>query len=163
MEFDAGSALVAGLVATLVITVLMYVGKAVNAGIDMPRMLGLMFAGPDNIVVVYVLGLLVHFAMGAFFGLLYGWAFQNVPPNWIWGGLFGAVHGMVAGFFMGMMPSIHPRMGEDMEAQKGDEEPFRPPGLFGKNYGLYIPVGFVLLHIIFGLVVGWMYVTPPPT
>lgn len=151
MEFDVESAIIAGLVATAVVTVLMYLGKALGTGMDLPRLFGLMFA--ENSVVVYLLGFLVHFGLGALLGLLYGWIFLNVPSSWPWGGIIGAVHGMIAGIVMSAMPTIHPRMGED--------DPIPPPGLFGSNYGRMVPVGFVLLHIVFGLVVAWMYMPAP--
>ncbi len=153
MEFDVESALIAGLIATAVMTVLMYLGRAMGMRLDLPRMLGLMFASSNNLLVVYVLGLILHFMIGAFFGLIYGWVFLNVPSTWPWGGIFGALHGMLAGFFLGLMPTFHPRMGED--------DPVEPPGLFGKNYGRMVPVGLVLLHIVFGLVVAWMYMPAP--
>lgn len=65
MEFALGSAIVAGLVATLVMTLLMYTAKAMGMPMDMPRMLGLMFTGPENTGAVYTLGLIVHFMIGA--------------------------------------------------------------------------------------------------
>lgn len=134
-------------------TVLMYLGKAMGMNMDLPRTLGLMFVSADNPLVVYVLGLLLHFVIGALFGVIYGWLLLNAPSTWPWGGLLGALHGMLAGFFLGLMPTFHPRMGED--------DPVQPPGLFGKNYGRMVPIGLVLLHIVFGLVVAWVYMPAP--
>lgn len=151
---DWGSAIWAGIVATAVMTVLMYMGKAMDMPMDMPRMLGLMFTGPDNTSAVYGLGLAVHFMMGILFALIYATLFAlfGIAANWIWGAVFGAVHGVIAGMAFGMMPAMHPRMGEG--------EVLAPPGPFGSNYGPMVPVGVIVLHIIFGAVVGWLYTVP---
>lgn len=152
MELDLGSAIWAGLVATLVMTVMMYIGKAMTKSpMDMPRMLGLMFTGPEHSGVVYTMGLIVHFMFGTLFGILYGWLFSTlgVEASWLWGGIFGFVHGIVAGFFIGMMPTMHPRMGPGKTLPS--------PGPFGKNYGSTTPMRLVVLHIVFGIVLGWIY------
>ncbi len=45
---DWGNAILAGLVAAAVMTVLMYLRKTMGMPMDMPRMLGLMFVGPGS-------------------------------------------------------------------------------------------------------------------
>jgi hypothetical protein len=147
---DWGSAIAAGIVATAVMTVLMYVGKAMGMPMDMPRMLGLMVVGPDSGAVV-VLGLVVHFMMGVVFAIVYALLFDlfDIDPSWLWGALFGAVHGVGAGMALGMMPAMHPRMGEG--------EVLSAPGPIGKNLGAMVPLGLIILHIVFGAVVGGIY------
>ncbi len=154
MQIDWGSAVVAGLVATAVMTALMYMGKAMGMRMDMPRMLGLMFTGPDSTGVVYALGLIAHFMMGVLFAIIYAALFSllGIEASWLWGAVFGAVHGVMAGMAFRMMPAMHPRMGPG--------EVLAAPGPFGANYGSMIPVGVMMLHIIFGAVVGWLYALP---
>ncbi len=154
MQIDWGSAVVAGLVATAVMTALMYMGKAMGMRMDMPRMLGLMFTGPDSTGVVYSLGVIAHFMMGVLFAIIYAALFSllGIEASWLWGAVFGAVHGVMAGMAFGMMPAMHPRMGPG--------EVLAAPGPFGANYGSMIPVGVMMLHIIFGAVVGWLYALP---
>ncbi len=148
---DWGSAIWAGIIATAVMTVLMYLGKAMGMPMDMPRMLGLMFVGPDRSGAVYGLGRVVHFMMGVVFAVVYALLFDafGIDPNWLWGAVFGAVHGVIAGMVFGMMPAMHPRMGRG--------EVLEAPGRFGGNYGAMVPMGVLLLHVVFGAVVGWVY------
>ncbi len=151
MAIDWVNAMWAGLIATAVMTILMYVARAMGMPMDMPRMLGLMFIGPDSSGLVYVLGLLVHFMMGVVFSIVYALLFNafDLDPSWRWGALFGAVHGVIAGMAFGMMPAMHPRMGRG--------EVLDAPGPFGINYGAMVPVGVITLHVVFGAVVGWVY------
>lgn len=151
---DWGSAIWAGIIATAGMTVLMYMGKAMGMPMDMVRMLGLMFTGPDNSGVVYGLGLVVHFMMGILFAVIYAlfFALLGITANWLWGAVFGLVHGIIAGMAFGMMPAMHPRMGQG--------EVLAPPGPFGKNYGSLVPAGVIMLHIVFGMIVGWLYRAP---
>lgn len=72
--FDLGSAIVAGLIATVVMTLLMYAGKAMGMPMDMLRM--------------------------------------------------------------------------------GAGKVMQDPGLFGKNYGAMVPIGLLVLHIVYGITVG---------
>lgn len=148
---DWGSAIIAGIIATAVMTVLMYMGKAMGMPMDMPRMLGLMFTEPGNGGMVYTLGMVAHFMMGIIFAIIYALLFEvfGISANWLWGALFGAVHGTVAGMAFGMMPAMHPRMGEGQE--------LAAPGYFGTNYGSMVPMGVIILHIVFGILVGIIY------
>jgi len=148
---DWGDAVLAGLLATAVMTVLMYLGKAMGMPMDMPRMLGLMFVGPDSSGVVYGLGLAVHFMMGVIFAVVYAVLFDalGVDADWLWGAVFGAVHGVIAGMAFGMMPAMHPRIGPG--------EVLAAPGPFGVRYGSAVPTGVILLHVVFGAVIGRVY------
>ncbi len=63
--------------------------------------------------------------------------------------MFGAAHGVIAGMAFGIMAAMHPRMGRG--------EVIEAPGPFGGNYGSMVPMGVLLLHAVFGAVVGWVY------
>lgn len=151
MELVMERALRAGLTATFVITLLIYLCRAMGLYLDFPQMIGLFFVSSKFGAVVYTVGLLIHFTLGALFGLLYAWLFHvlEVPSNWLWGGIFGALHGILAGAFMSLLSLIHPRM--------GPEKSLPSPGLFFKNYGALIPIKFAFLHLSFGIIVGWLY------
>lgn len=148
---DLTSALLAGIVATIVMTIVMYLAKGMGMQMDMPRMLGLMFAGPDQSGLVFGLGLVAHVMMGAVFGIVYALGFEalGVESSWLWGAAFGIAHGVVAGMAMAMMPAMHPRM--------GDGQVLAAPGPFARNYGTLMPVGVIMLHVVFGIVVGLVY------
>jgi uncharacterized membrane protein YagU involved in acid resistance len=145
---DWGSIVFAGVLATAVMTVLMYVGRTLGMQMDMPRMLGLMFTGPGNGGMVYGIGLMVHVMMGIMFAVVYALLFDafGIGANWLWGGVFGAAHGVFAGMAMAMMPVMHPRM--------GNGEVFAAPGPFGVNYGSMVPIGIIMLHVVYGVAIG---------
>jgi uncharacterized membrane protein YagU involved in acid resistance len=147
---DWRSAIVAGVVATAVMTILMYLGKVMGMPMDMPRMLGLMVVGPRSGAVT-IFGLVAHVMMGVVFAIIYVLLFNlfGIAPSWQRGAIFGAVHGVLAGLAFGMMPALHPRMGD------GEELP--TPGLFGRNLGAVVPIAIIVLHVVFGMVVGGVY------
>jgi uncharacterized membrane protein YeaQ/YmgE (transglycosylase-associated protein family) len=76
----------------------------------------------------------------------------GLPGSWLWGLVFGAVHGVMAGLVMGMMPLVHPRVGPGKELPS--------PGLFAKNISPMAPMGLIMLHLVYGAVVGAIYVVP---
>ncbi len=146
-----GSAIIAGLVATIVMSILMYMGKAMGMKMDMPRILGLMFVRPNHQGSVYTIGIILHLMMGVIFAIIYGALFNllGIAANWFWGGVFGLIHGIVLGAMLPIMPSIHPRM--------GNSKVLPPLGAYASNYGSMMPVAWIMLHIIFGAVIGWLY------
>lgn len=148
---DIGTAIVAGLAATAIMTVLMYAARMMNMEMDMPRMLGLMFSSPDNTGVVYGLGIAIHFMMGAIFAIVYAALFEafGISAGVLWGGVFGLGHGLIAGVAVSMMPVMHPRMSEG--------QVLAAPGPFAVKWGGMMPAGIIFAHIVFGIVVGAVY------
>ena len=147
---DWGSAIWAGILGTIVMSVLMYMGKAMGMPMDMPRMLGAMVVDPSRGAVVAI-GIIAHVMMGVLFAIVYALLFDaaDIDPSWLWGAVLGAVHGVIAGLAMGMMPAMHPRMGTSKALPE--------PGPFGRNLGAMIPVGIIVLHLVFGTVIGAVY------
>lgn len=153
-------AILAGFIATALMTIAMYAGKIMGLSMDMPRAVGLMFVDeyhkPRDI---YGLGFAVHFALGILFGIVYALLFHlfgagtDISATAAWGIALGALQGLALGAALGFMPAVHPRVGEGAVIS--------PPGFFGRNYGVSMPVGLVVLHIIFGAVVGVVYGTAP--
>jgi hypothetical protein len=147
-----GTAVEAGLVATVVMTALMYAGFAMGMRLDMLRIIGLMFVGPENPAIVYAVGGMVHLMMGVAFGIVHVGileAFGLTGSAAAWGALIGLMHGLVVGMAMGMLPAVHPRM--------GTAGVLAAPGPFARNYGAMLPAGLVALHIVFGVTVGLVY------
>lgn len=134
-KFLAG--LLSGLVATVVLSILMI----------MKGMMGLM---PDvNVIAMLakqmgagaVMGWAAHFMIGVVaYGLAYTLIFSKLPfgGHWLRGMILG-----VAGW-LAMMVAVMPMMGA---------------GLFGMNLpsGMMVPVATLMLHVIFGLVLGLVY------
>lgn len=151
MDFALGSALLAGLAGTAAMTVVLSMAPAMGIRMDMPAMLGTMFlplGAPARL-----LGLAIHFMMGAAFFLVYAAIFDAAGLEESvagWGALFGLVHGLIAGMAMGMMPAMHPRMADGPGAVPR-------PGFFGVRLGAMAPVAIVLLHALYGAVGGAVY------
>jgi hypothetical protein len=146
-----GSAILAGVMATAVMTILMYPGKALGRPMDTPRMLGSMVADPERGATDLV-GLVLHVMMGLIFAIVYVLLFAalGLTPSWLWGAIFGAVHAGLAGLAMGMMPALPPRL--------GDRAALPAPGLFGRNLGAVAPMAIIImLHVVYGSVVGGVY------
>ncbi len=102
-------AIVAGLVATAVMTALMAVAPQMGMPrMDVIAMLGTMVTEEEG--TARIIGAVLHFTMGAIFAIIYVWLWVNVigDPTWLWGLLFGLVHGVIAGVVMPMMMQMHP-------------------------------------------------------
>jgi len=67
--------------------------------------------------------------------------------GWAIGLGFGVIHTLIAGIGLGLMPAMHPLMPEIMPA----------PGAFMANLGTMGIAAFVILHLIYGAIVGTMY------
>ncbi|MCH7626885.1 MAG: hypothetical protein IIC83_13265 [Chloroflexi bacterium] len=151
MDFNIGAAIIAGVVATVVMTIVMYMGRAMmpqQMPMNILHMLGTMMTrstGP-----AYVMGTMMHGVMGIVFALIHVAVFVafGLEALLAWGILFGVVHWVIAGMGMGMMGTMHPviRSGE-MPA----------PGPFVKNLPMMNVMGFLMVHVIYGLVVGGLY------
>ena len=65
-----------------------------------------------------------------------------------WGLLFGLAHWAVVGMALGMMPMMHPRI-RDGEIVA--------PGFYTLRYPPMTAMGFLTLHLVFGVIVGALY------
>jgi len=131
--------IVAGLIGTAAMTILMMLAPIMGLPkMDIVGMLGSMFTtqpGPAKLI-----GLIIHFMMGVIFAFIYALLWQNGlgSPSWVWGLIFGFVHGIVAVVTMPMMMKTHPR----------------PPAM---QPGPKLMMGQIMGHLLFGLVVALTY------
>ena len=132
-------ALLAGVLGTIVMTMLMLIGPRMGMPkMDMPGMLGTMVAPPG--AAAQALGGVMHLVMGAIVAIFYAlaWSWGLGSPNWAGGGLLGLAHGVVAAILMPVMTRMHPRNPESAG-------------------GAMTVVGILMGHLVFGLVVAWVY------
>ncbi len=155
MEISWIHGVLAGILGTALMTLAIVAGRLMGLATDMVRVLGLFFVPETRPKQVYALGLVVHFLFGAFFGIIYailltvtGAAFF-VGAAAAYGAVFGAAHGAALGLALGALPAVHPRMGSG--------QVLAPPGFFGRNIGLGMPVGLILLHIVYGVAASVFY------
>lgn len=126
--------ILAGLTATIVLSVLMVLKAmmGIMPALDLPGMIAGMMGVPDQRIVGWV----VHFMIGV---VLYGLAIASFATA---GNAVG--RGVLIGFvgWVIMMLMLMPMVGA---------------GFFGLNMGVMAPLMTLVLHLIFGAVLGWTY------
>lgn len=168
MNFEPGWAILAGLIGGAAMAMILYAGILM-----MPRqmkmnvfmLLGSMMlpVGPAALFV----GGMMHAGLSVVFGLAHGAVFSAAgigSAYAAWGLLFGLVHWAIAGTMLGLMPLMHLRIRYEgrrlVAAAAGNPHPEQlldPPGFFALNYPPLTAVGFLMLHLVFGVVVGALY------
>lgn len=152
MELDVVAAVIAGLVGTAVMTVVLYAGIVMmpqQMTMNLLYMLGTMMT--RNKGMAYVVGAMMHTLMGIIFALIHALGYQvlSIESGFLlWGLIFGFVHYLVVGMGMGMVGSMHQLM------RSGELE---SPGFFVKNYPAMTAMGFLMLHLLYGVVVSVVY------
>lgn len=129
--------LLAGLVATIVLSLLMVLKATMGLlpQLDIPTMLAGMMGSPQ----IPIVGWIAHFVIGT---LLYGVAISALDSKLPGTSRIG--HGVMLGVlgWLIMMVVLMPMVGA---------------GLFGMGMGVMAPVMTLVLHLIFGAVLGWVY------
>lgn len=139
--------ILAGVVGTIAISMVMAMAPKMGMPkMDIVGMLSTMFGEPNR-----VLGWIVHFMMGIIFALIYAlfWSAGIGNPSVHIGLLFGAVHWLIAGLIMGMIPVMH------VGIKSGSVQ---APGMWMmSNGGIMAFMGGLLGHLVFGVVVVLIY------
>ncbi len=142
------SAVIAGIVATIVFTmVLVMAPKMGMPKMDIVSLLGSMFSAKSN----PVLGWTMHLMMGVVFALAYAfiWSLGFGAATWGIGLIFGAIHWLIVGMIMGMIPMVH------VGIKRGAVQ---APGLWMTNHGGVMAfMGGLVGHMIFGAVLALAY------
>jgi uncharacterized membrane protein YagU involved in acid resistance len=136
---DVISAIIAGLVGTLVMTILMYLAPMMGIPkMDIIGMLGTMFT-PNESTEKFI-GAVIHFMMGAIFAIVYAflWSIGIGSPTWWWGLIFGAVHAVITMVAIPLMNRMHPRPPE-MESDPK------------------MTIGLLMGHMVYGLALALTY------
>ena len=143
-----GKAFVAGVVGGAVMSVLLAVARLLGMPVNLEVMLGTI-TGMSPGSGAWVLGLIMHLVISGLIALAYAFGFEHVShrSGALPGVVFSLLHIVIGGLFMGMIPAIHPLVPERMAA----------PGAFMSNVGDTGVIAFVVLHAIYGAVVGVMY------
>jgi len=145
---NAGRAFVAGVVGGAVMSMGLAMGRAMGMPAKLEMMLGTM-PGLQPGTGAFVLGLMMHLTISGLIALVYAWGFETLThrSSAAIGAGFGVVHGIIGGVFMGMMPLMHPLIPEMMPA----------PGFFMVNLGMMGVMAEMVLHMVYGAIVGAMY------
>ncbi len=150
---DVGMAIVAGLIGGAAMSVVLYMGIALMPAqmrMNLFLMLGTMMVFRGGMA-AYVMGAMVHAVMSIVFGLIHIGVLSalGVEGGVGIGLLFGLVHWAVVGMAFGMIRPMHQLMRSgEMEA----------PGFFALSYPMATAAGFLMLHLLYGLLVSVVYV-----
>ena len=148
-------ALAGGVVGTVLLTSGLRAAQELGwTRMDLPLLLGTIFS--DHRSRASTIGYAVHFVNGLLFALAYYAIFAAVGrAGWLFGAGLGLVHGIFAGGALVtiLLPTIHPRMGTPWS--DAEETPLlEPPGLLMNNYGERTALWTLLLHVVYGAIVG---------
>jgi hypothetical protein len=148
-------AIAGGFIGTLVLTSGLRAASELRlTRVDLPFLLGTAFLADRTRA--KALGYLLHFVAGQVFALIYYAIFAAIDESgWLLGALFGFVHAVFAGTALVnvLLPAVHPRMGTPSTA--ADSSPLlEPPGFLMLNYGRSTPLVTVVVHVVYGSIVG---------
>ena len=152
MDFEPEWAILAGLVGGAVMAVMLYMGNIMLP--DQMKMNLFMMLGSMMLPVgaaAFVMGAMVHAGMSVIFGLIHGAIIAAADidsAEAAWGLLFGLVHWAAVGMALGMLPLMHPRI------RSGEID---APGFYALGYPPMTAMGFLMLHLVFGVIVGVLY------
>jgi hypothetical protein len=152
-----GGWLVWGFAGTVVLTTLMAGSQGLGlTRMNLPFMLGTMLT-PDRDR-ASVLGVGLHVVNGWALSLVYVAAFHAAGVfAWWFGAAIGLVHGaFVLAVVMPALPGIHPRMASELRGPTVVEL-LEPPGFLARNYGVRTPVSVMASHLVFGALLGGLY------
>ena len=142
----------AGLVAGAAMTAVLYMGIFMMPGpmkMNLLYMLGSMMFGER--AMAYMSGAMMHAMMSVAVALAHVGIYQAIDLDTnlaAWGLAFGAVHWVITGMALGMMPMIHPRI---------RNRTLQAPDAFAMGYPMGKAMGFLMLHLMFGVLVGVFY------
>ena len=142
------AAVVSGLVGTFIFSmVLIMAPKMGMPKMDIVRLLGSMFKKEGSLV----FGWLAHFMMGIVFAMVYAllWSIGIRSPTLVSGLIFGAVHWLIVGMVMGMIPVMHAGIKSGL---------VKDPGVYMTTQGGVMAfMGGLVGHMIFGMIVAIIY------
>jgi hypothetical protein len=148
-------ALAGGFVGTIVLTGGLRLAQEVGwTRMDLPLLLGTMFTAKRSRAAAIGYGF--HFFNGLVFSVLYGLVFVAVDrAGWELGLALGLAHATFAGggLVNVLLPAVHPRMGTPWSSSR-DTPILEPPGFMLRNYGRATAVVTILLHLVYGAIVG---------
>jgi hypothetical protein len=147
-----------GLVGTALLTLISEIAQGMRLSrMSLPYVLGtFVSANRDRALVA---GMLLHFAIGLVFAFVYIAAFHALGgATWwrgTWLGLLHAALLLTAG--CRALPGLHPRMASEQQ-EPTEIRALEPPGFLALNYGHATPLVVIFEHVVFGFVLGTLYV-----
>jgi hypothetical protein len=126
---------------------------------NIPYMPGTMFT--PNRDRAKVIGFGLHLINGWLFSPIYVAAFSAWGgPAWWKGTSIGFVHAaFVLAVGMRIIPGLHPRMASEQQGPTVVRQ-LEPPEFLALHYGVRTPVSVLIAHLLFGMILGALYMAP---
>lgn len=143
-------AIVWGVIATLAFAAFGAMGRSMGmTRLNVADLLGSLMAGAHT-AKAKAIGLFMHAMNGAMLAVAwaYGVALMGWPANWATGLVWGVVLWLLALLMLSTMGAVHPAI------RRGEQD---DPGPAATNFGKMTPVGSLLGHLVYGLVLGLAY------
>ncbi len=153
MDYNYPAVVGAGLLAGAIMLVPIYLGRMMmpdQMKMDLLKMLGTMMMPVSGMT--YGVGLVIHAMMSIIFASVHVAFFLWLDIDSslaLWGLLFGAVHWVGVGMAFGMIKSSTHRGIRDAVVEA--------PGFFGLSMGMATAMGILVVHLIYGVLVGTFY------
>ncbi len=152
MEYNSPAAIYSGLIAGALMLIPIYLGRMMMPAqmkMDLLKMLGSMMMPVGGMT--YGIGFMIHAVMSIVFASAHAafYLWLDVESSYAIGIVFGIVHFIGTGMFFGMIGSSIHRGVKDRDVEA--------PGFFALKLGMPTAMGALVVHIIFGLVVGGLY------
>lgn len=147
-------AIIWGIVATFAFTLFSMMGAAMGmTRMDLLDLLGSMMATPHTSTARRI-GAAIHHMNGALLAVAwaYGAALIGAPANWASALVWGFILWLLALLMMTTIGPVHPAI---RHGQQDD------PGPAATHFGRMTPVGSLLGHLVYGIVLGLTYQTWP--
>lgn len=143
-----GKAFLGGVLGGAAATLITALGRGVGIPVNIEMLLGSMFTAEIG-ALTWILGFVVHLFVSGLVGLVYGLVFEHVVRTAGAGPgmLLSSIHLLIAGIAVGSIHHLHPLIPEML----------MHPGGFFINLGGFGVLSFVLLHVLFGAIVGAVY------
>jgi len=152
MEYNSPAAIYSGLIAGAIMLIPIYLGRMMmpeQMKMDLLKMLGTMMMPVGGMT--YGIGLMIHLVMSIVFASAHAafYLWLDIDSGYGIGIVFGLVHFIGTGIFFGMLTSSMHRGIRDKAVEV--------PGFFALKLGVPTAMGALVVHVIFGLVVGGLY------
>ena len=148
----AGSAFLIGVVAGAVMIGLAAIARGLGiTNLDFAMLWGSLFTHGAS-AGTWVLGFIIHLIVSGLIALIYAAVFEAIRAStWGLGLIGGAIHAVIGGLIVAAFPAIVTNAGN-----------IPAPGAFTANYGALSAATFIVVHLVYGIIVGGSY-TPVHT
>ena len=142
-------ALVAGIAGGLALSAFCGLTRLIfSLPLHLEAIYGALAGMPPGSVEAFWVGLGLHLGLSALVGLFYGLTFDLIrsPGGWDAGGTLAIFHLFGLGAALALVPDLGPTLPE--------------PGAMLMKLGAWVTIAFLLAHVLFGVVLGAVYVAP---